>query len=345
MPDGPLDIIGDVHGELDALKRVLHRLGCDPGAGRVERPIIFLGDLIDRGPDSVGVCRLVRSLCEQGLAQCIIGNHELNVLREDPKEGNGWILGHDDGFHLNGRLHPFASTKCEPAEAAEFTAWMRTLPLALTRSDLRLVHACWLDDLARSLPVSGDLADLCRRADQRIRSSLDEDNVAIRANAERADFANLTNPDVRPNRLLPNYTRCIVTEQRQNAVRGLTSGVEEPMRVEDFAFLGGKWRTTARSQWWNDYDDYPAVLIGHYWRRRSSPDPGKFDYWKPFGQFGWAGPNKNVFCLDYSVGRRYLERAKGTKGGAFEGGLAAMRWPERTLVFDDRDEPIPTVRE
>ncbi|MFT6396411.1 MAG: hypothetical protein ACJAYU_001154 [Bradymonadia bacterium] len=220
---------------------------------------------------------------------------------------------------------------------------MRTLPIAMTRSDLRVVHACWLGDLAGELPESGDLVELCQVADQAIRDALDEEDVAIGANKERAEFANLTDPRMRPTRLLPNYTRCIVAEQRENAVRALTSGVEKPMAVDDFAWLGGKWRTTARAQWWNEYTDEQAVLVGHYWRRRSKPDPGKFDYWKPFGTFGWAGERKNVFCLDYSVGRRYLERARGTSEGSFEGGLAAMRWPERVVVFDDREEAYPTI--
>lgn len=343
LPDGPLDIIGDVHGELGALERLLRRLGCDPATGHVERPLVFLGDLIDRGPDSVGVCRLVRSLCQRGVAHCIVGNHELNVLRADEKEGNGWILGHPDGFHLNGELRPFESSRCDRSEADELIAWMGTLPIAMTRPDLRVVHACWLDELAHSLPPSGDLAALCRIADQEIRDALDEDDVARLANAERGEFGNLIDPNHRPDRLLPNYTRCIVAEQRGNAVRALTSGIEEPMNVEQFAWLGGKWRTTARAQWWNDYPGEPAVLIGHYWRRRSKPDLGKFDYWKPFGPFGWAGSKKNVFCLDYSVGRRYLERARGVMESQFEGGLAAMRWPERVVLFDDREAPIQTA--
>ena len=62
LPAGPLDIIGDVHGELAALERLLARLGADPARGHVERPLVFVGDLIDRGPDSPGVVALVRSL-------------------------------------------------------------------------------------------------------------------------------------------------------------------------------------------------------------------------------------------------------------------------------------------
>ena len=342
LPSGPLDLIGDVHGELDALERVLARLGANPESCSVERPIIFLGDLIDRGPDSVAVCELVRGLCDAGVAHCIVGNHELNVLRRDEKEGNGWLLGHVDGFHFEGELRPFESRDATPTERDQILAWMETLPIAMQRDDLRVVHACWLGSLIAMLPQAGTLAELCQASDRAIRARLFGEGIAEEAEQERRAFAKLLDPKVRPDRELPNYTRCIVAEQRENPVRGLTSGVEEPLPVDGFAFLGGKWRTTGRSQWWNGYDESAAVVIGHYWRRRGAPDPGKFDYWKPFGPFGWAGPRKNVFCLDYSVGRRYLERARGVGGGGFEGGLGAMRWPERDVVFDDRDGSVAT---
>lgn len=60
LPDGPLDIIGDVHGEADALRSLLARLGCDPVKKTAQRPLVFVGDLVDRGPDSVAVVALVK---------------------------------------------------------------------------------------------------------------------------------------------------------------------------------------------------------------------------------------------------------------------------------------------
>lgn len=341
LPSGPLDVIGDVHGEIDALLRLLSRIGCNPETGSVERPLVFVGDLIDRGPDSVAVCELVRDLCERGVAQCIVGNHELNVLRRDQKEGNGWLLGHHDGFHFHDEFRPFESKQATQDQRDDLLAWMATLPIAVERPDLRVVHACWMDEQIAALPSSGDLAEICHEFDRKIRADLYLSGVAERADMERAAFSNLLDPRDRPDRRLDAYTECIVSEQRDNPVRALTSGIEEPLPVDGFAFLGGKWRTSGRCQWWNGYDAAPAVLIGHYWRRRGAPDPGKFDYWKPFGPHGWAGRRSNVFCLDYSVGRRYLERARGTEG-KFEGGLAAMRWPEQSLVFDDEDEMVAT---
>ena len=50
--------------------------------------------------------------------------------------------------------------------------------------------------------------------------------------------------------------------------------------------------------------------------------------------FGWHGLRHNVFCVDYSVGARWSARKVGMPVGA-QCKLAALRWPERTLMFDD----------
>ena len=58
LPDVHLDIVGDIHGELDALTSLLKRLGYDDlGRHPENRKLVFVGDLIDRGPDSPGVLR------------------------------------------------------------------------------------------------------------------------------------------------------------------------------------------------------------------------------------------------------------------------------------------------
>ncbi|MBT8422614.1 MAG: metallophosphoesterase, partial [Gammaproteobacteria bacterium] len=84
--DGPLDIVGDIHGEIDALRQLLAGLGYDEAGNHPDgRRLVFVGDLVDRGPDSPAVLRAVRDLVNNGNAQCILGNHELNLLRDDEK--------------------------------------------------------------------------------------------------------------------------------------------------------------------------------------------------------------------------------------------------------------------
>lgn len=71
---GPFDIIGDIHGCLPELEALLERLGS-------ERKLIFLGDLVDRGPDSPGVLRRVMGLVREGRALCVPGNHDVKLLK------------------------------------------------------------------------------------------------------------------------------------------------------------------------------------------------------------------------------------------------------------------------
>ena len=83
---GPFDIIGDVHGCLDELAQLLERLGyagSDNAWRHAEgRRAIFLGDLVDRGPDSPGVLRLVMDMVASGTAVCVQGNHDNKLFRK-----------------------------------------------------------------------------------------------------------------------------------------------------------------------------------------------------------------------------------------------------------------------
>ncbi|MGW2897163.1 polynucleotide kinase-phosphatase [Streptomyces sp. NPDC001212] len=110
---GPFDIIGDIHGcsaELDAL---LAKLGYADGAHPEGRTAVFVGDLVDRGPDSPGVLRRVMSMVEAGDALCVPGNHENKY-----------------GRHLKGRkvqpTHGLAETIAQmEGESEEFKARVR----------------------------------------------------------------------------------------------------------------------------------------------------------------------------------------------------------------------------
>ncbi|MFG3062504.1 polynucleotide kinase-phosphatase [Streptomyces sp. NPDC048231] len=73
---GPFDIIGDVHGCSSELEALLGKLGYVDGAHPHGRTAVFLGDLVDRGPDSPGVLRRVMSMVASGNALCVPGNHE-----------------------------------------------------------------------------------------------------------------------------------------------------------------------------------------------------------------------------------------------------------------------------
>jgi protein phosphatase len=87
---GPFDVIGDIHGCRAELETLLGKLGYalardaegrPVGAHHPERRVVFLGDLVDRGPDTPGVLRLAMGMVAAGDALCVAGNHEVKLLR------------------------------------------------------------------------------------------------------------------------------------------------------------------------------------------------------------------------------------------------------------------------
>lgn len=88
---GPFDVVGDVHGcraELEALLTELGYALVRDDAGRpvdavppAGRTAVFVGDLVDRGPDTPGVLRLVMGMAAAGHALCVPGNHESKLVK------------------------------------------------------------------------------------------------------------------------------------------------------------------------------------------------------------------------------------------------------------------------
>lgn len=78
---GPFDLVGDVHGCLDELEELLGKLGYVDGVPPPGRRALFLGDLVDRGPDTPGVLRRVMGMVAGGHALCIPGNHDAKLVK------------------------------------------------------------------------------------------------------------------------------------------------------------------------------------------------------------------------------------------------------------------------
>ncbi|WP_214320219.1 polynucleotide kinase-phosphatase [Nonomuraea sediminis] len=78
---GPFDIIGDVHGCRSELESLLAELGWQGLTHPEGRTAVFVGDLVDRGPDTPGVLKLVMSMVAAGTAICVAGNHEQKLVR------------------------------------------------------------------------------------------------------------------------------------------------------------------------------------------------------------------------------------------------------------------------
>ncbi len=157
------DIIGDIHGYSETLERLLRELGYARDEGSVyrhpDRRAIFLGDFVDRGPYQRETIAIVRAMIDAGTALAVMGNHEFNAIAyatPDEKAG-GFLRAHSE---KNRRQHQafldaFAD---EPEAYAETIEWFRTLPLWLDLGDLRVIHACWDQQVLRKLgtPVLTD---------------------------------------------------------------------------------------------------------------------------------------------------------------------------------------------
>ncbi len=83
---GPFDIIGDVHGCFSELCDLLMKLGYEQSPGNQflwkhpqHRKLVFVGDLCDRGPDSVSVIRLAMEMQKARLAWLVQGNHDYKI--------------------------------------------------------------------------------------------------------------------------------------------------------------------------------------------------------------------------------------------------------------------------
>jgi protein phosphatase len=87
---GPLDIVGDVHGCLDELLELMAKLGYAVSRENGEfcvippdaRKLAFVGDLVDRGPATNQVLRLVMTMVKAGQAYCVPGNHDAKLLKK-----------------------------------------------------------------------------------------------------------------------------------------------------------------------------------------------------------------------------------------------------------------------
>lgn len=122
-------VIGDVHGHYDTLMILL-----DAIAPAGDDKVYFLGDLIDRGPQSAQVVEFVK----QSAYPCLLGNHEQMLIE---------VLGHGDihGPTLQAWLysggHSTINSYGEEGVRQDHIDWMRTLPTYLDLGDIWLVHA------------------------------------------------------------------------------------------------------------------------------------------------------------------------------------------------------------
>jgi len=289
------DVIGDIHGQAGKLEALLLKLGYVRRFGRWAPPqgrrALFLGDLIDRGPQQIRVIDIVRSMIDAGHARSVMGNHEYNAIgygTERQGAPGEFLRRHSPSNRLQHREF-LAQVGEGSALHRELIGWFKTLPPTLDLGGLRVVHAWWHEPhvslLAGRIQPGKPMAD---------------------------DF------------LQASYVR---GSSEWQAMEGLTKGLE--LRLPDgHSFLdhSGVERHEVRAKWWHeqprslrdvaiigsaqhhglpehplpaDYAGAPVagspVFIGHYWMS------GRPELQSP-----------KVACVDYSAAK--------------DGPLVAYRW-------------------
>lgn len=141
-------VMGDLQGCCDALNRLLSKIDFSPSRDH----LTVLGDLVNRGPDSLGTLRRLREL--ESSASCLLGNHDLHLLAVAHgvrKPGKSDTL--DAVLHGN--------------ERDAWVAWLRERPLARYEDTWLMVHAGvapqWT--LSQTLSLAGEVQACLRGAD------------------------------------------------------------------------------------------------------------------------------------------------------------------------------------
>ncbi|WP_462321583.1 metallophosphoesterase [Halochromatium sp.] len=299
------DLIGDLHGQAQRLRRLLEQLGYRETDGTYRHPqrqALFVGDFIDRGPSQRETVAIVRAMVEAGSAQAVLGNHEVHAIAyatEDPEA---------PGTHLrprsekNRRQHQDFLKEVEhlPELHAEIIDWFRSLPLYLELPGLRVIHACW------------DREQLAA-----IRPFLDDANCLTEGGFIAAS---------RPGH--PAHTAL------ESLIKGIEVALPDGHRYQDKT---GHWRTDVRVRWWDETatDLRDAALLDADQREQLPPAipvapsarPGYRDPQPLFIGHYWldgepAPLTPKVACLDYS--------------GREPGVLCAYRWQGETQLRAER---------
>ena len=115
-------VIGDIQGCHDEFRRLLDLVAFDPPRDR----LWLVGDLVNRGPDSLGVLRTVKAFGADAVT--VLGNHDLHLLTVA-------------AGHRKAHRHDTLDTLLRAPDRDELLTWLRTRPLVVREDNLLLVHA------------------------------------------------------------------------------------------------------------------------------------------------------------------------------------------------------------
>ncbi|WP_227287339.1 metallophosphoesterase [Boseongicola sp. H5] len=161
-PGRAVYVVGDLHGRADLLEQMLELIDADVGRTRARNPhLVFVGDYVDRGPDSAGVLDRLHELASElpENVTCLMGNHDrmmLDFLADPVIRGARWLrsgaLPTLQSFELPSETLPKTptptpeilielATLLKSNLTAEKYGWLSDLPLSWSSGNLWVVHA------------------------------------------------------------------------------------------------------------------------------------------------------------------------------------------------------------
>lgn len=281
------DLIGDVHGCGATLAALLEKLGYHRRGDVYRHPrrkVIFLGDLVDRGPRIRLAVTIARRMVEEGEAFIVMGNHEVNALSYSRRcrDGSGceWLREHTPR-HNRIVQETFEQYRDHPSEWEDTLAWFMEIPLCLELDGLRVVHACWDAPLIEQF--------LARYPDGRIDEdflydSVEPDSFAFRVLERLTRGIHLRLPDNIEIHSGDGFTRRTFRAHFwAEAPRTYGDVVFQPDNLPgDLEMRSLSAEEHARLTYYAP--DEPPLFLGHYWCEGVP-----------------ALPAPNIACLDYSA--------------------------------------------
>jgi hypothetical protein len=270
------------------------------------------------------------------------------------KGGNNWFHG---AVELVDATDP---TSIQPqylltddAKRREIQDFCASLPIAIEATGIRIVHACWdseaievlRDNTESVLKVYQDYEtkyhnwfETERQKDSTLKHYKTIKEVKRALKPPKSDGTKT----IAALNIHPLYIDSNDKEQNGNPIKKLTSGPESALEKDEKPYMASKkLRYFKRDRWWETYEEDPLVIIGHYWRRARP---------KPFVEFhdltseeeqhipsvfpneikkntymNLLGPRQNVMCVDYAVGKRFLERHHKLESNSTGAMLGALR--------------------
>jgi serine/threonine protein phosphatase 1 len=198
----PLYVIGDIHGRLDLLDRLIGAIDRDVGGRGAESLTVTVGDYIDRGPDSRGVVRRLMRNPFPGRYVALKGNHEAMMIRflADPQVGSLWSLNggletlRSFGVPVSRDRPDFvrAAEALRAALTADETRFLSSLRLSLSVGRYFICHA----GVRPGVPLERQSEeDLLWIRDEFLNSNVDFGKIIVHGHTP------VPEPEVKPNRI------------------------------------------------------------------------------------------------------------------------------------------------